>query len=411
MNAPLNKLSRLFAAIGLLVSLTVLVHAQDIHRYRFIKTQYNRLYFAPDSSSFDSFFRKLNSVREGKNETVRIVHIGGSHVQGGVWSNTFLSEFQKAFVTAGGGYFAFPYRIGKTNGQPYATSFSSGRWKLCRATGRDYCLPLGMCALSITSNDSACYFGMELTQKSACRYVNRLRVYHNFNGSFVFSPALSDSLKVSRSEYPAQGYSEFTFAMPVDSVCFNLVKKNTLNRDFTLYGFSFENDMAPGFYLAGLGANGAFSNSFLRCVQLEPQLASLHGDIFILSLGVNDTQSKGFSNEEYIENYDSLITLIKKVSPDAAILLTTTTDNYIRRRTSNKRPVKAREAMFMLMEKHKVAVWDMYTVMGGYRSILMWYKAGMASRDRVHFTSRGYTLLGELMYEAVNRSYENFNKK
>jgi lysophospholipase L1-like esterase len=199
--------------------------------------------------------------------------------------------------------------------------------------------------------------------------------------------------------------------MPVDSVCFNLVKKDTLTRDFILYGFSFENDMTPGFYLAGLGANGAFSNSFLRCLQLEPQLGSLHGDIFILSLGVNDTQSKGFTSEEYIENYDSLITLIKKVSPEAAIVLTTTTDNYIRRRTANKRPVKAREAMFMLMEKHKVAVWDMYTIMGGYRSILSWYKSGMASRDRVHFTSRGYSVLGGLMYEAVNRSYENFNKK
>jgi lysophospholipase L1-like esterase len=264
-----------------------------------------------------------------------------------------------------------------------------------------------MCALSVTSNDSACTFGVLLTQKAACRYVNKVRVYHNFNSSFEFNVALNDSLKVTRTDHQLQGYSLFTFIMPIDSVPFKLVRKDSVTRDFILYGFSMENDMTPGFYLAGLGANGAFSNSFLRCQQLEPQLASLNGDLFILSLGVNDTQSKGFTSDEYIENYDSLITLIKKVSPGAAILLTTTTDNYIRRRTSNKRSIKARDAMFLLMEKHHVAVWDMFTVMGGYRSILSWYKAGMASRDRVHFTSRGYTVLGNLMYEAVTKSYQN----
>jgi lysophospholipase L1-like esterase len=171
-----------------------------------------------------------------------------------------------------------------------------------------------------------------------------------------------------------------------------------------MYGFSLENEN-PGFYLAGLGANGASSSSFLRCDQLVPQLQSLDVDLMILSLGVNDTQAKNFAKEEYIEHYDSLITLIKKVQPGVAILLTTTSDNYVKRKTSNKRTVLAKDAMFELMNTHNVAVWDLFSLMGGFKSMSKWYKVGLASKDKVHFSPKGYNLLGHFMFDALNNSF------
>jgi lysophospholipase L1-like esterase len=122
-------------------------------------------------------------------------------------------------------------------------------------------------------------------------------------------------------------------------------------------------------------------------------------------MGVNDTQSKDFGKEEFIENYDSLIMVIKSVSPNAAIVLTTTTDNFIKRKRSNNKSITAREAMFELMERHNVAVWDLFSLMGGYKSMLKWQKAGLAGKDRVHFTPKGYVLLGDLMFEALMKSY------
>ncbi len=353
----------------------------------------------------------MDRLKEEKGVRINIVHMGGSHVQGGVWSNTFISDFQNENKTTGGGYFAFPYKIAKTNSQPYASSFSNGNWKRCRANGKDFCLPLGMCALSITTNDSANTFGALLTNRASCKKVNLVKVFHNFNSSFEFSLALNDTLKVERVEVEKSDYTLFRFSTPVDSVVFKLTRKDTLVKDFTIYGMSFENNLTSGFYLAGLGANGASSSSFLRCANLLPQLESLQGDLFILSLGVNDTQSKGFEKEEYIENYDTLITYIKRSNPDAAIILTTTTDNFIKRKTSNKRTITARDAMYELMNKHNVAVWDLFSVMGGYRSMAKWQKVGLASKDKVHFTSKGYVIVGNLMYDAVNKSYVNNQKK
>jgi lysophospholipase L1-like esterase len=48
--------------------------------------------------------------------------------------------------------------------------------------------------------------------------------------------------------------------------------------------------------------------------------------------------------------------------------------------------------------------------MGGYKSIYKWYKARLAARDRVHFNSRGYKLLGNMMFEALYKSYQ-YNQK
>jgi lysophospholipase L1-like esterase len=386
--------------------------------YKFMKMQENKLYFSSDSTSFLNLFERISKVPESKNDRVSIVHIGGSHVQGGTWSNTFVSAFQEKYITAGGGFFLFPYRLAKTNGPPFSRSFGSGTWKRCRAVGKEFCLPLGMSALSVSTSDSVASFGMVLTRKAACKMVTTVKVYHNFNPSYHFRPLIHDTIKMEREDRESEGFTRFTFVMPLDSFSFNLaridsVKSNadSVKNEFVLYGLSLENDLAPGFYLATLGANGASTSSFLRSSHFVSQFRTIRADLVILSLGVNDTQSKGFAKEDFIENYDTLITLIRSVHPEAAIILTTTTDNYIRRKTSNKRTIAARVAMFELMERHNIAVWDLFTVMGGYRSMPKWFAAGLASRDRVHFTSKGYSFVGMLMFDAFQRAYENSLKK
>ena len=356
-------------------------------------------------------YKKMDKLAAEKKDRITVVHMGGSHVQGGTWSSVFISDLQNEFKTDGGGYFAFPYKIAKTNGQPYVSSFTNGRWKRCRPTGKEYCLPLGMSALSVNTNDSSNSFGVAITQRSVCRKFTAVKVYHNFNRSFDFRLSPKMKLMAQRTEFEQSGYTLFKLSEPVDSVAFDLLRKDSLQRDFILYGFSLENEQAPGFYLAGLGANGASTSSFLRCANLVAQLQTLNADLMILSLGVNDTQSKGFEKDEYIEHYDSLITFAKKANPGVAIILTTTTDNYIKRKTSNKRTVLARDAMFELMERHDLAVWDLFSIMGGYKSMTKWYKAGLAAKDKVHFSPKGYTMLGHMMFDALNKSYHNNRKK
>jgi lysophospholipase L1-like esterase len=384
---------------------------QEEHKYSFIDYSQNKLYFGKDSSSFMRFYEKLDSLAQNKKKQIVIAHIGGSHVQGGTWSNTFLVDLQTEFKPAGGGYFIFPYKMAKTNSPHFATSFSSGKWKKCRCVGKEYCLPLGMSGMSVSSNDSADVFGIAVTKKSIIKGFNSVRVYHNFNPSFEFGISSKHEIKAVRMDRKELGYTQFDLETTVDSIAFEMVRKDTLQRDFTLYGYSLESNLANGIYLAALGANGATSSSFLRCNHFVEQMKTIKPDLVIMSLGVNDTQAKNFEKDNYIEHYDSLIANVRQANPDVAILLTTTTDNFIRRRTANKRPVLAKDAMLELMEKQKVAVWDLYSVMGGYKSMLKWVKAGLGAKDRVHFSPKGYTILGNLMAEALLKSYHYNIKK
>jgi lysophospholipase L1-like esterase len=401
----LNNLKYILCFFVFIASYCAKSQSQPISVPSFVRLDSNHLRFGTDSTAFSKLFHKMDLMQQDQLTRLNVVHIGGSHVQAGIWSNAFSSGLQSYFHTLGGGYFGFPFKYAKTNTQYYLSTFSSARWKKCRAVTIDFCLPLGMAGLSVATNDSAGTFGAALNAKSACRFVNNIRVYHNFNPSFQFQLNAPSAGIIKRIDNVEGGYSLFSFDNPLDSLVFDFTRLDTNQRDFILYGFSLENDLSSGVYLAALGVNGASTSSFLRCSEFTRQLPSLKADLFILSMGVNDTQSSEFTAEKFYSNYDSLITLIRSVNPDAAIILTTTTDNYIRKKTLNKKTVPARNVMYELMEARQVAVWDMFEIMGGPKSIIKWSQAGLAAKDRVHFTGKGYTILGRLMMDALLQAY------
>jgi len=40
-----------------------------------------------------------------------------------------------------------------------------------------------------------------------------------------------------------------------------------------------------------------------------------------------------------------------------------------------------------------------------------WYKNGLAQKDRVHFTAKGYQLVGDLFYQALNDTLKKHRNK
>lgn len=356
-------------------------------------------------------FDKMAALNADAVTRVSITHLGGSHIQAGIWSNAFAAALQTQFKTIGGGYFGFPYKLAKTNGQYYLNTFSSATWKKCRAVSSEFCLPLGMSGLSVATNDSSGTFVAALNNKSACRFVNNIKVFHNFNPSFKFELNSAKAGNILRSDNLQEGYTLFSFENPLDSIPFVFQRLDTNQRDFILYGFSLENSLTSGIFLAGLGLNGAAATTILRSSELSRQLPALQTDLYILSYGVNDTQAADYTPERFYNSYDSLIKTIRAVNPDAAIILTTTTDNYRNKKTLNKKTDTARDVMFTLMKDKHVAIWDLYEIMGGAKSIVKWSQVGMASKDRVHFTSKGYNVLGNLLFEAVMSAYWQSRKQ
>ncbi|MBK6342655.1 MAG: hypothetical protein IPF41_08720 [Flavobacteriales bacterium] len=134
-------------------------------------------------------------------------------------------------------------------------------------------------------------------------------------------------------------------------------------------------------------------------------------DLVILSIGINDAHDPDFNAARYEANYRELIRRIRVAEPGAAILLTTNTDSYMKRRFVNKNAGAVRDAMLRLSANEGVGVWDSWGVMGGEASIRRWEKAGMAKADRVHLNRAGYELLGDLLFGAMIEKYGEHLKR
>ncbi len=75
----------------------------------------------------------------------------------------------------------------------------------------------------------------------------------------------------------------------------------------------------------------------------------------------------------------------------------------------NKNNLQVREVFYRLAEATNGAVWDQFEIMGGLKSMDRWRINGYAKTDRIHFTAKGYKLLGDLFFNAFVDAYEKVN--
>lgn len=374
----------------------------------FMKTEYNKIVYPGDSTDMLGLFQKIDELQLNKRKKVTIVHYGGSHVEAGHWDEVFQEHLQNTITRfEGGGVWAFPFKLAKANSPPFYKTYSNGIWHRCRSIGKENCSVFGMNGITANTSERVNDFAIALAPNFHHNHFTSLKVYHNFNPAYHFHIDVNSGLRYKQTQVRREGYTLFEFEQPTDSVNFLLEKTDTLAAtEFTLYGFSLETNEA-GFYYADMGFNGAATKSYIDAELFVPQLRTLKPDLVIFSIGVNDSQGPNFNKQDFTTNYDTLVARVRRASPGCAILFTTVTDNYVRRRTPNKKALIAHEAILDLAKKHNAGYWDMFMLMGGFKSMAQWTKANLAAKDKVHFTIRGYHIMGNLMFDAFYRSYNN----
>jgi len=234
---------------------------------------------------------------------------------------------------------------------------------------------------------------------------NRVKVMHRMDSSYTVTAYSNDpQVHIERSVDNARGFTEFEYDRYVDTLFLRFQRTAPEQKCFALYGITLESD-DPGFFYHANGVNGASTTSWLRCQRFVRDLAIIKPDLVVFSIGINDAHDPDFSAERYERNYEQLIARVKEASPNAAILLTTNTDSYVKRKYPNKNGAAVREVMMRLATRHGCAVWDTFGVMGGMHSIVKWERAGLAKKDLVHMTRPGYVALGDLLFAALMEAY------
>lgn len=299
----------------------------------------------------------------------------------------------------------FPYRIAHTN-SPFGYYIRyTGRWQSIRNVERRKTGNLGVGGISATTSDAKTELTILLEDENRLDYrFNKVRVFYENKGA-AYQVEVDSSILKNKSK--TKDYIDFELNNHVDSLKLTIRKTGSGSGSFTLHGIVTES--APnGILYHSIGINGAHVPAFLRCQLLKKQLAELKPDLVILGLGINDAYVRNFSQRDFEQNYADLITEIRAASPNAAIILTTNNDSYMYRRYVNKNGEKVEKSMLKLAKKYNTGVWDMYEVMGGLNSIVLWQNNHLAQADKIHFTREGYLMLGDLFFNALMQKFEDY---
>ena len=393
---------------GVLIFLSLSTFAQEypheLKQYPFIQYDSNRLEFFGDSTHWLKIFDQFDSIVFDGTGQLDVLHMGGSHIQAGVFSaqmRKHLQTIQPGLNSYRG--FLFPYRLAKTNNPRNYSVTYTGSWEGCRNVQKSKNCTLGLAGISATTTTAGATLKIKFDPDYMEYPYSQLKVFH-MQDSNQFEIVPSDRSYSYRYD-TLGGFSEFSFSAPQDSLFLTFSKKEEFQSSFTLLGLKFENE-DTGFAYHSIGVNGADVPAYLRCDLLSQHSGVVQPDLVILSIGINDAHTAYFKPEFFKDNYDKLIEELKENNPDLRIIFTTNNDSYYRRRYVNKNGEKVQKAMKELAEKHNAAVWDLYEIMGGLDSIKQWESFGLAQGDKIHFTRAGYELVGDLFFSALIKSYE-----
>lgn len=366
------------------------------------------------SSLFQSMKMLLDTI-QGNQNIVSIVHLGDSHVQAGMFTEAIRIPMQSIWGNAGRGLI-IPLKITKTNEPLDYRISSSTKWQFSRCLGKQFSNDVGVGGILIEPVNSS----IDLTFSTKSRYgedvkFNKLSLLHSETYSFP-QLNLTDTLSGLNIHSPIAGETSYTWDNPTNTI--NLRGTNNgYPSNATIYGAILENNK-KGLLVHTIGNNSATYECYNRIDNYGKKLARLNPHLVIISLGTNESVSSVFKGERLEQEIDNLISSIKKECPSALFLLTTPADNKLRRVRRNKK--KRRIAYYInninlpyvvetikeYGKKNNIAVWDWYTISGGKGAYDTWIKEDGMRKDHIHYTPKGYTLQGNLLFHSISNAYE-----
>lgn len=381
-------------------------HAID--KYSFIHYSKNILNLYGSESEFEKVFLVLDSLQTEGKGNLNVLHFGDSHIQADYFSGKMRRNFYEYFFGADGsrGY-VFPYDVAGTNNPSNYYTNKTGSWSACKNISKTHVCDLGVSGMSLITYSP--YASLEFFQRSWDNYpiykFDVIKVFHKFGeNSFAIVPE-TDAKIIDTIFDEEHGYTQFVFDSAVTAIKLRFQKQDSLQTNFEYYGISLESSW-PGITYSALGVNGADTDDWLRCDLFNQHLQGISPNLVIISLGTNDGYVKYFSEALFTEQYDSLVRKVKRILPDAAIILTTPGDNYRYKRYLNKNTEKTQRIIHQIAQKNKCAVWDFYTIMGGQNSIVLWNNKGLTAKDRLHYSRKGYELQGDILFSAFMKAYD-----
>jgi lysophospholipase L1-like esterase len=391
------------------MSVDTIVYKQSFD-YKFPKATPNVI--IDKDSSLYSFFEKLSCLRKSSGDsfvkTVSVVHIGDSHIQADFLTGTTRKLMNHYFGNPGRGLIA-PNRLMKSNNGRHYKVTSTNQWN------HSFVVKPNNIPIGIT--------GLGLQTKNITADINILTVDESFPGEWDFNKVTTycnfdkaDIYLLHPNVIQTDTISPFARAFLLDRLTNNVeINFVSLEKEISVSGFHLSNGNRGVFYHS-IGINGAKFCSYNQCPEdFYQQIASLNPDLVIISMGTNEAMLKTIDEYQLHSDISDFVFNIRHSSPNTAVIFTTPVETFAKtgRKTSilpNHRVGKIRNIIANFAEKNGYPYWDLYNIAGGKDSALEWNKKKLFVKDRIHLTQRGYEYQGELLFEAIVKSYNQYIK-
>lgn len=355
-------------------------------------------------SAVEPFFKKLQTA---KDNTVTILYIGDSHVQADFFTGELRERLQQSFGYAGRGM-VFPYSTARTHAAiDYSTS-NTGRWLYSKNVEQYPELPMGVSGATSRTYDSTASFTFHFRYGIKPEYT-RLRIFckKGVQSYHLKLHTISDDLEIDPNADPSPNSVTVSLNRGEGDLTFSILKTDTLQKEFEVYGISIESPNPGGVLMHSVGINGAGHYSLLRQNLSETQIKEIKPDLIVLDIGANDFYRNGISRSSFVYNLQTLVGNFKTWVPECNIVLSCSQDIY-RGGYSIPDCGTFSEIIKEVAHDNNLAFYDWYWIAGGRFSMRNWYANGLSKWDMVHLTNSGYKLKGTLICESFQRTYDFF---
>ena len=166
---------------------------------------------------------------------------------------------------------------------------------------------------------------------------------------------------------------------------------------------------ARGVVYDALGLNGARAGTQLSWNEplMTRQLRRLAPDLVIIAYGSNEVDNERLTRASFAVTFDEVLQRLRRMVPAASCLVLGPPD---RGRFRRRRGWEIPESLSFIIEEQRrlaalrgCAFWDQREAMGGPGSIQSWLRLSppLADRDRVHLTGAGYRRLARALHRAL----------
>lgn len=360
----------------------------------------------------DSFFESLYQQRLLNDRKINIIHIGDSHVQADYMTSIVRRNFHRHFGNAGRGLIV-PLRVARTNEPSNFKTTSKVSWTSKRCVFPEQPLSIGIGGVTIESSNADA--NLEI-------YMNDLWLDYSFNSLALFYEKDSKSFGFSvrgpggrelgkiepiSPEDSAKNVSRLAWEGKVNAVSIECARTERSQARARLYGIVLENS-GNGVLYHSIGVNGAKYKHYNEAKHFASQTRALNPDLFIISLGTNESIDYPYVDKSFPEHVDRLISSLREMNPLAVFILMTPQDAFKRRTEVNPGIAHIRQQIIRYAVDNGLAFYDWYRASGGENSATMWSESALLSKDGIHLTRDGYEYHGNLFYHALMKGFNAY---